>query len=770
LQGCGSCSGNWAAPKPASGDLEKIIAFDDGNILLGGGGNDLIQGRGGNDVIDGDSWMNVRIRVTVGNVTYTADGMNQKVYREADYVDGAPVENATAQFGGKTLNALMLDRTLNPGQLSIVREIVKAPAPGRTMWRSTGTRWTTTPSAGMPTARCSSRTQGFDQANVPAGSNLVSDGVDRLWNIERLRFSDGEFDINDLVNAPATGVPVISDLTPTEGQALTVDTSGIQDANGLGAFSYQWQALVGGTTWTDIAGATNGTFTPQDLPLTQFGAQAGLQLRVVVSFTDARGNPETVISAATGPVGVNWTGNGATNNTFNGTAGDDIANGVDPFLFFFGGNDTLNGGAGNDILNGNGGDDDLNGGAGNDALNGGSGTDEAVFGAQASGYDFGLNASGQLTVADRTGAEGVDTLTGIDELRFAGANYTLVNGSNAGQTLTGGTFFSANRTDVLLGHGGNDTLNANGGADVLVGGSGNDTVNGGDGNDLIIQVGATDGRDIVNGGNNVDTYQLNGSAGAETFTIYSRAAAQAAISGLTLAGGTEIVIVRDGAVIAELDNIEEIRVNTLQVTSPAGSGGGTSAGDTIQVVGDFTGTSLNFSTITIDGNSGDDTIDVTALQSAHRIVFRSNGGNDTIVGTLREQDVIELAPGLSLEDYTKTTNPNGSITLTSAQNTITYMGNGNPVIRECEEHEEPDEADGTTSRLRTMIALRQRKEKRSRSPQRNCSPTMSISTGAHSPLWASTRTSTGPLCSGVMAPSLSPPRQGSPAAHPSPTW
>ena len=33
------------------------------------------------------------------------------------------------------------------------------------------------------------------------------------------------------------------------------------------------------------------------------------------------------------------------------------------------------------------------------------------------------------------------------------------------------------------------------------------------------------------------------------------------------------------------------------------------------------------------------------LTSAHRIVFRSNGGNDTIVGTLREQDVIELEPG-----------------------------------------------------------------------------------------------------------------------------
>ena len=53
--------------------------------------------------------------------------------------------------------------------------------------------------------------------------------------------------------------------------------------------------------------------------------------------------------------------------------------------------------------------------------------------------------------------------------------------------------------------------------------------------------------------------------------------------------------------------------------------------------------------------------------------------------------MIELAPGLSLDDYTKTTNANGSITLTSAQNTITYTSDGNPVIKECEEDVTPDD-------------------------------------------------------------------------------
>src|SRR5690606_1559586 len=124
--------------------------------------------------------------------------------------------------------------------------------------------------------------------------------------------------------------------------------------------------------------------------------------------------------------------------------------------------------------------------------------------------------------------------------------------------------------------------------------------------DTITQTGGTGGRDFVDGGEGVDTYQLNGVAGPETFTIYTRAAGTAAIAGLAMAATTEIVIARNGLVIAELDNIEEIRVNTMQGTSPGGSNGGSNGGDLIQVVGDFNDTSLNFNTITIDGSAADD--------------------------------------------------------------------------------------------------------------------------------------------------------------------
>ena len=59
-------------------------------------------------------------------------------------------------------------------------------------------------------------------------------------------------------NTPATGLPTISG-TAQVGETLTVDTSGIDDADGTGnaTFSYQW---IAGTT--DISGATGSSYAP----------------------------------------------------------------------------------------------------------------------------------------------------------------------------------------------------------------------------------------------------------------------------------------------------------------------------------------------------------------------------------------------------------------------------------------------------------------------------------------------------------------------------
>ena len=288
------------------------------------------------------------------------------------------------------------------------------------------------------------------------------------------------------------------------------------------------------------------------------------------------------------------------------------------------------------------------------------------------------------TLTDLTTTVTVTQVTGT--INGGGGNEIIIGDGTGGSVTTG--------VGNINGGGGNDNINAGDGNDVVNGGTGNDIILAGTGNDTITwnATGGTDGFDMVDGeAGGTDTFIVNGVAGtAETFRIYARA--EAILAGIPVSGAnTEIVITRTvgltTTVIAELDNIEEITVNTLNTTANNGNNpttpdGGINNGDTIQVIGNFNApfTSLNFSTITIDGNTGDDTIDISALTSAHRIVFRSNGGNDTIVGTLRPQDVIELPNGATIADY-EATIEDGVTTLTSSEQTIKFTApDGMPQI------------------------------------------------------------------------------------------
>ncbi len=94
------------------------------------------------------------------------------------------------------------------------------------------------------------------------------------------------------VNDPPTGNATITG-TIQEDQPLTVNTSGLQDADGLGTFSYQWQQSTDGVNWTAISGATNASFTPGD-------AQVGNYLRTQISYVDGYGTSESVFSTPTG--------------------------------------------------------------------------------------------------------------------------------------------------------------------------------------------------------------------------------------------------------------------------------------------------------------------------------------------------------------------------------------------------------------------------------------------------------------------------------------
>lgn len=234
------------------------------------------------------------------------------------------------------------------------------------------------------------------------------------------------------------------------------------------------------------------------------------------------------------------------------------------------------------------------------------------------------------------GSAGSDIIfaRGNNDTVSAGDGDDIIYGQNGNDTLNGGA-----GNDVLWGIGQNDSLSGNAGDDVILGGDGNDTVTWNFG----------DGSDIVDGGTgSQDTFIVNDNGMGGSFVITAVSGAANASSRIAietahgaLEAGTEIVIERDGVLIAQLDNIEELVVNAVNVT--ANDGGGLNTGVSVSVEGEFSTTSLNYSTITVNGDDGDDTVDISGLGSGHRVVFHGGGGTNTFIGGQRPQDVVENA-------------------------------------------------------------------------------------------------------------------------------
>lgn len=124
------------------------------------------------------------------------------------------------------------------------------------------------------------------------------------------------------------------------------------------------------------------------------------------------------------------------------------------------------------------------------------------------------------TVIQMFGLEGNDTLA-LDESNGALPRANIFGGTG-NDTITGGS-----GADSLFGEADDDVLFGRGGADLLFGGSGNDTLTGGDGDDQVFGEDGNDrliwnpgdDSDLFEGGNGIDTAEVNGGNGAETFTV-----------------------------------------------------------------------------------------------------------------------------------------------------------------------------------------------------------------------------------------------------------
>lgn len=140
---------------------------------------------------------------------------------------------------------------------------------------------------GSDISGANSTTYDTTDADVGARISVRISYVDGLGTTETL--TSVQSSVIGAINDSPAGLPTVSGV-PEEDRPLAADVSGITDADGLNAFSYQW--LRDGSA---IAGANASIYTPRD-------ADVGAQLSVRVSWTDGQGFLESLTSAATSAV------------------------------------------------------------------------------------------------------------------------------------------------------------------------------------------------------------------------------------------------------------------------------------------------------------------------------------------------------------------------------------------------------------------------------------------------------------------------------------
>ncbi len=218
-------------------------------------------------------------------------------------------------------------------------------------------------------------------------------------------------------------------------------------------------------------------------------------------------------------------------------------------------------------------------------------------------------AGGVPTVAN-TNLIVVEGLAGDDNLRLDEAGGPLpgadMEGGRGNDTLVGGSLGDTMQggvgNDLLIGGDEVDELFGGPGNDTLIGGRGNDIKRGEDGRDLLIWNNG-DGSDLMEGGEDDDTVQVNGADGAgDDFSIDPN--------------GSRIRFQRNnlGLFVLDIGATEDLDVN--------GQGGDDTIVGSVGLVGSIE--------LDLDGGEGNDLL----IGSDGVDTLRGGAGNDTLIGGL----------------------------------------------------------------------------------------------------------------------------------------
>ena len=285
----------------------------------------------------------------------------------------------------------------------------------------------------------------------------------------------------------------------------------------------------------------------------------------------------------------------------------------------------------------------INGLGGNDTLTFNVAAGGAPVSIFADGTDVGINQAGSTVVVDANVENLVVNGTSGDD---------LIQASNGIAALTHLTINGGAGNDTIFGGDGGDLIDGGAGNDTVIGGRDNDTAWLGSGDDTFIW-NPGDGSDIVEGGSGFDTMLFNGANVSERVEIS--------------ANGGRVRFTRDVANITmDLNSIERIEFNALggadtitvddlsgtgtrqvaiDLSSPAGSGTGDGAADTVIVNGtagnDHISVASNGTSVVVSGLAADVTI-IGAEAANDKLVINAQGGNNRIDASALQAGQINL--------------------------------------------------------------------------------------------------------------------------------
>ena len=597
--------------------------FDDGNILLGGAGSDVIEGRGGNDVIDGDRYLTANLRAVHPGT-------------------GAVIETDNMKSLQSLVFAAPPAPRLHPGSIDIVRRIqTPATLPAGDCGQPGPVNCDTAVFTGAPSEYVFTNGAGvLWVTHVPDPldpTTIGPDGMDALLGIERFMYLNNTPDngADDVIIDPNVVVDFSAGPNPVD--------FGIRAANG--SLATRIVTVTNDGTSPSPVSIVSATFAPEEpaadhppFPFTVDGTGCvgttlaeGQSCDITVGFQvspEPLGGVETADAYATQlivnvqgglPAIVDVTGEAVDNTPAVGAP--DVVLLPAATGFTVGQQVTI------DVTN----VDDLDGvpavAPGNFTVTWQTAGGLALPG---SGYPYtippaaaGSQIRAVVSFTDGAGfAEGplVSPATPV-----VGAVINTATG-NIAQTVTGTA-----GDDLINTFGGADTVNAGAGADTINGGPGDDTLAGQGGDDTFVFVGTTGGFDAITGGAGVDTIEGRG-AGDVVIGLRSVATVEAIRA---LQAGATAVIRGNGA-----GNTFDFRNVTLtNIDAIEGAGGADqitgSAGDDV-IIGGAGNDTLN-------GFAGADVFEYPATAFGTDLLSRGFGA-----GGGAEQDEVRFPAGVTV--------------------------------------------------------------------------------------------------------------------------